>query len=87
MFVLIFIPGEVEKEEGRRMRRKRSRLLMISGRRREGIRRSRGRRREEMRRKRSRLLMISGRRREEIRRSRSEEESDEVGVRRRIIIK
>ena len=50
-------------------------------------RRSRGRRREEMRRKRSRLLMISGRRREEIRRSRSEEESEGVGVRRRIIIK
>ena len=69
MFVLIFIPGEVEKEEGRRMRRKRSRLLMISGRRREEIRRSRGRRREE------------------IRRSRSEEESEGIGVRRRIIIK
>ena len=42
------------------MRRKRSRLLMISGRRREEIRRSRGRRREEMRRKRSRLLMTGG---------------------------
>ena len=79
MFVLIFIPGE-KKPEGRRMRRKRSRLLMISGRRREEIRRSRGRRREEIRRSR-------GRRREEIRRSRSEEESEGVGVRRRIIIK
>ena len=47
------------------MRRKRSRLLMISGRRREEIRRSRGRRREEIRRSRGR----GG-----IRRSRSEEE-------------
>ena len=62
MFVLIFIPGE-KKPEGRRMRRKRSRLLMISGRRREEIRRSRGRRREEIRRSRSEEESVGVRRR------------------------